>query len=195
MLRAFIALELPIEIQQRLAQVTNQLKQELAGIPIRWVPANNIHLTLMFLGDVSDSNLQMVKDNLVSEVVNHLPFEISVGGLGVFPSLQRPRVIWVGVEAPGELLAVQSGIEHRMIRLGYAGEGRPFSPHLTVGRVSRNANATEMRIISQVIQPAQVGFLGVVRVEQIHLFRSDLNSDGAVYTRILSAEMEKKPST
>ena len=195
MLRAFIALELPIEIQQRLAQVTNQLKQELAGIPIRWVPANNIHLTLMFLGDVSDSNLQMVKDNLVSEVVNHLPFEISVGGLGVFPSLQRPRVIWVGVEAPGELSAIQSGIEHRMIRLGYAGEGRPFSPHLTVGRVSRNANATEMRIISQVIQPAQVGFLGVVRVEQIHLFRSDLNSDGAVYTRILSAEMEKKPST
>ena len=195
MLRAFIALELPIEIQQRLAQVTNQLKQELAGIPIRWVPENNIHLTLMFLGDVSDSNLQMVKDNLVSEVVNHLPFEISVGGLGVFPSLQRPRVIWVGVEAPGELMAVQSGIEHRMIRLGYAGEGRPFSPHLTVGRVSRNANATEMRIISQVIQPAQVGFLGVVRVDQIHLFRSDLNSGGAVYTRILSAEMEKKPST
>lgn len=192
MLRAFIAVELPAEIQQSLVQVTNQLMQQLAGIPIRWVPVQNIHLTLMFLGDVSAANLQLVKDNLAAEAVIHHPFDISIGKTGVFPSLQRPRVIWVGVEAPSELMAVQSGIEHRMTHLGYSREERPFSPHLTLGRVSRSINPMEMRNISQVIQSSQVGFLGVARVNQLHLFRSDLRSDGAVYTKIQTVMLPNK---
>ncbi len=192
MLRAFIAVELPAEIQQGLVQVTNQLMQQLAGIPVRWVPVHNIHLTLMFLGDVSEANLQLVKDSLAEEAINHQPFDISIGKVGVFPSLQRPRVIWVGVEAPGELMAVQSGVEHRMTRLGYPREERPFSPHLTLGRVSRNINQLEMRTISQVIQASKVGFMGVAHVNQFHLFRSDLRPDGAVYTKIQSVLLHQE---
>jgi 2'-5' RNA ligase len=193
MIRAFIAVELSADIQHHLQQVTNQLKLELAGIPIRWVVVQNIHLTLMFLGDVSAANLPLVKDNIEAEAINHHPFEISIGRLGVFPNLQRPRVIWVGVEAPGELTAIQSSIEHRMTRLGYLREERAFSPHLTLGRVSRNIIPSELHSMSQIIQSTQVGFLGAAIIDQIHLFRSDLRPEGAVYTKIQSCFLSKKP--
>ena len=183
-LRAFVAIELPQAIQFRLEQVSTQLKQDLEGISVRWVPVPKIHLTLFFLGDVSVANLQLLKDNLHSEAVIHHPFEISIGKLGAFPSLQRPRVIWVGVEAPTELGVFQTGIENRMTRLGYPREERPFSPHLTLGRVSRNSLPAEVRKISQVLQATRVGFLGVAQVMQVHLFRSDLKTDGAIYTKV-----------
>src|SRR3972149_1035273 len=110
-IRAFIAIDLTSEIIQRLEQVSVQLKKRLEGVPVRWVPVDNIHLTLKFLGDVSLANIDMLKNILQTEVEGHHPFEISVGGLGAFPTSRRPRVVWVGVEAPAELAAVQNGVE------------------------------------------------------------------------------------
>jgi len=100
---------------------------------------------------VSLANIDMLKNILQTEVEGHHPFEISVGGLGAFPTSRRPRVVWVGVEAPAELAAVQNGVESAMARLGYAREDRPFSPHLTLGRVSRNAIGLDERHIGEAI--------------------------------------------
>ena len=188
-IRAFIAFSLSDEIYQRLDQLIKQFQGRLQGVPVRWVPARNIHLTIKFLGDVSVANLDILKKTLKAEVSHHSPFEVSVGEVGAFPSTRRARVIWVGVEAPPELQAVQHGIENEMARLGYTREERPFSPHLTLGRVSRNAVSDDHRRIGEVLESSKVGFMGAVRVEEIYLFRSDLQPGGSVYTQLFSAPL------
>jgi 2'-5' RNA ligase len=188
-IRAFIAVNLTPEIQRRLDELISAFIQKLEKSPVRWVPANNIHLTLKFLGDVSLANLDLLKKLLRAEIANYRPFEISVGGAGAFPTVHRPRVIWVGVEAPPELAAVQASVEGMTARLGYAPEERPFSPHLTLGRVSRNTTPQDCRAISAVLDKEKVGFLGALCVQSVELYKSDLHPLGPVYTNIFSAPL------
>jgi RNA 2',3'-cyclic 3'-phosphodiesterase len=190
-IRAFIAIEISNEIQSRLEQVSSQLKQRLEGLPIRWVVVENIHLTLKFLGDVSLANLDILKKILVSVCTGYHPFEISAGGLGAFPNTHRPRVIWTGLEAPADLTALQHSIDMESARLGYAREERPFFPHLTLGRVSRNATPVQVRTIAKVVEEFQVGFLGAARVNAVHLYQSDLKPGGAIYTCLFSAPLKE----
>ena len=131
----------------------------------------------------------MLQKILESEVAHHKPFEISIGGLGAYPSPRRARVIWAGVEAPAELSAVQSGIENEMARLGYAREEREFSPHLTLGRVVRNAPQPAIKKLGDVLCKTKLGYLGAAMVHDIHLFQSDLRPEGAVYTCLFSAPL------
>ncbi len=182
--RAFIAVDLPPDLRQALGRVSRHLQEQLAGVPVRWVPPENIHLTLKFLG-----NLPLLQEMLRGEVADRRPFEFGVGGLGAFPDLKQPRVIWVGVKGPDELEALHYVVEVAMERLGYAREGRPFTPHLTLGRVSRNASPREIRQVSEVLRKTKVGFLGSARVEEVHLYRSDLRPTGAVYTRLFTAPL------
>ena len=191
-IRAFIAINLPVEIQQKLEQVSSQLKGQLGGVPVRWVPVGNIHLTLKFLGDVSLANLEVLQKILQAETARYASFEASVGELGAFPSARRPRVIWIRVNAPAELGQLQRGLEESIGRLGYAPEERGFSPHLTLGRVSRNANNTELMRISQVLESTQVGILGSMQVTALYLFRSDLQPSGAVYTCLYTANLKSE---
>ncbi len=190
-IRAFIAIDLSQEIQNQLDEVVRNYKTQLTAIPIRWVAASNIHLTLKFLGDVSISNLTLLTDMIHTELSSHHQFDISVGGAGAFPNNRQPRIIWVGVEAPSELTAIQNGIEITTGRLGYVREERAFSPHLTLGRVSRNATAQDVKAISKALETTKVGFLGATCVEKVHLYRSDLQRTGAVYTQIFSSSLIK----
>lgn len=186
-IRAFIAVDLPSEIQGCLDKIIKQLKQQMGPVPVRWVASQNIHLTLKFLGDVSLNNLEVLRELLQVEAATQKPIVVSIGGVGAFPKVRSPRVIWVGVEAPPELEALQRGIDSRTTHIGYAPDQRPFSPHLTLGRVSRNASPQEVRIIGDVLCTQKIGFLGVARILAVHLYRSDLRPDGAVYTRLFTA--------
>jgi 2'-5' RNA ligase len=150
---------------------------------------DNIHLTLKFLGNVSTSNLEMLKEILDKIASGHQACDISVGGIGAFPKPHNPRVLWVGMEVAGELMSVQHDIEVETARLGYSREHRPFSPHLTIGRVSRNATTQDVHAISGVLESYKVGFLGASRIREVYLYRSDLKPDGAVYTAIHSASL------
>lgn len=191
-IRAFIAIDISEEIQQKLEQISDELRSHLPGVPVRWVPAENIHLTLKFLGNVSTANLEVLENILQVEAANHQPFEMSIGELGAFPSNRRPRVLWIRVQAPPEIMAVQHGIEAETTRLGYPSEQRPFSPHLTLGRVSRNAKSQDTRKISEALETVKVGFLGAMWVRAIMLYRSDLRPSGAVYTHLYKAEFQTK---
>ncbi|MBN1537839.1 MAG: RNA 2',3'-cyclic phosphodiesterase [Anaerolineales bacterium] len=188
-IRSFIAIALSSEIQAKLTKISTELQTQLKDIPIRWVPVENIHLTLKFLGDVSTANLEMLKTTLQAEVAGHNPFEISVGELGAFPNIRRPRVIWVNVQAPAELSAVQHGIETSMARLGYPLEERPFHPHLTLSRVARAASPQDLQNIFSVFSKYKVGFLGATRVLTINLYKSDLHPGGASYTCLYRAAL------
>ncbi|HKJ28097.1 MAG TPA: RNA 2',3'-cyclic phosphodiesterase [Anaerolineales bacterium] len=188
-IRSFIAVDLPESLFDSLSETSAQLQEMLDGMPIRWVPIENIHLSLKFLGDVSERNVSMLKEILQGEADNHNTFEISVGGFGVFPNVLRPRVIWVGVEAPDELVNLQRRIDMETARLGYAPDQREFTPHLTFGRVSRNASSNQVRKVSSLLRNFNLGFLGAARIEEVSLFRSDLGPDGAVYSKIYSAKL------
>jgi len=188
-IRSFIAVDLPDSLNAGLEKASRQLQDLLEGLPVRWVPVQNIHLTLKFLGDVSENNIPMIQAIVQSEAAHHQIFEISVGGFGVFPNIARPRVLWVGVESPDELLNLQRRIDMESARLGYAPDQRVFSPHLTFGRVSRNASPKQVRQASEVLRSHKIGFLGAARIENVTLFRSDLGPGGAVYSKIYTAKI------
>ncbi|MBE0408523.1 MAG: RNA 2',3'-cyclic phosphodiesterase [Anaerolineales bacterium] len=190
-IRAFIAIDLPPDIQECVGKISGELKEQLRNLPVRWVPLQNVHLTLKFLGDVSLKNLEVLTE-LISQVASgYQAFEISVGGIGAYPNIRKPRVIWIGLEGPDELNSLQHGIEVETTRLGYAREERPFSSHLTLSRVSRNANSVEIRQISNLLANYSVGFLGVANVSEVHLLKSELKPGGAIYTHIYSASLIK----
>lgn len=188
-IRAFIAIDLALEVITSLEKTIGQLKQRIPGSVVRWVPAENIHLTLKFLGDVPIANLDPLKRNLQDETGKHSAFDIQVQGIGAFPSIRKPRVIWSGIEAPAELAALQQAIDLGTASLGYASEERDFSPHLTLGRVSRNITPQEMRLIGDVLNNFTVESLGYSHVQEVHLYKSDLKPSGAIYSRIYSTHL------
>ncbi|MBI5295240.1 MAG: RNA 2',3'-cyclic phosphodiesterase [Chloroflexi bacterium] len=192
LLRAFIALEIPASIQQAIQQQTAGLRKSADSSLVRWVTAGNLHLTLKFLGDVSSTNVQFLTQMLSREAGQHPGFSMQLGGLGAFPNPTRPRVIWIGIRAPETLPAVYRSLEAATARLGYPPEERPFSPHLTLGRVKQSVTPTDLQRIRTALEAANVGQLGTVEVTSIHLMKSDLKPTGSVYTRLFSAPFASK---
>jgi len=117
--RTFIAVDLPPSVLEALGQLSSQLQEKLPDTPVRWVNNQKMHLTLKFLGDISTENIGMVKKILQSESAKHQAMEIGIGGIGAFPKMRHPRVIWIGIEAPVELFDLRRGIEDGVARLGY----------------------------------------------------------------------------
>ncbi len=189
LLRAFIAIEIPPPIHTAITQQTARLKAALGPTLVRWVPIENVHLTLKFLGDISVSNVELLAQMLSVEAGRLAPFEIQVEDLGAFPDMRRPRVIWIGIQAPAELEVLQHSIEAATARLGYSSEKRNFSPHLTIGRVKQHAQGEALRFIRSELEATQVGLLGTARVTSLNLFKSELKPTGAVYTRLFSASL------
>jgi len=188
-IRTFIAVDLPSNVLDTLGQISSQLQEKLPETPVRWVNFEKMHLTLKFLGDVSVENIGMVERILKSEAAKRPVMEIGIGGIGAFPKMRHPRVIWIGVEAPSELFDLRRGIEDGVARLGYNYDKYEFTPHLTLGRISRKASAADVRTVGNVLHDFQVGFIGVARIDAVHLYRSDLHPDGAKYTRLYTADL------
>lgn len=190
LLRAFIAVEIPLSIRQAVCNATADLQKELNSL-VRWVPLENMHLTLKFLGDVSPSNVEMLKQMISAEADLFECFALRLEGLGSFPSLKRPRVIYIGIEAPAVLNALHRGIESASRRLGYESEDRDFSPHLTIGRVKQNIAAPEQQVIRRALEGTRVDSLGTTKIDAVHLYKSDLKPTGSVYTRLYSAPLKR----
>lgn len=189
-IRAFIAVELTPEILAQLAQVQAQLKAALPKASVRWVHTDGIHLTLKFLGEVPQSQLDMIKSALGGAAKNVPAFTFSVGQAGCFPNERRPRVVWIGVQEPaGTLNRLQRAVESAIAPLGYPAESRPFQPHLTLGRVARDVSLGDLRKLGDGIIAANVGTLGQVSARDVALIKSDLKPTGAEYTALMRAPL------
>ena len=189
LLRAFIALEIPAKVQRDIYHATSSLRSGVGSL-IRWVPAENMHLTLKFLGDISPANVEFLTQMIRTEADAYHCFEIRLTGLGTFPNSKRPRVIYIGIQAPTELESLQHGIESAARRLGYESDpnaGRSFSPHLTIGRVKQNISAANQQQIRRALEETEIDLLGTARVDSVHLYKSDLKPTGSVYTKLFSA--------
>ncbi|HMB25299.1 MAG: RNA 2',3'-cyclic phosphodiesterase [Chloroflexota bacterium] len=190
LLRAFIAIEIPLPIRQAVYNATSDLQGELNSL-VRWVPLENMHLTLKFLGDVSPTNLDMLTQMISAEADLFECFEIQLDGLDSFPNLKRARVLFIGIQAPAVLSALHRGIESAAKRLGYESEERDFSPHLTIGRVKQNIAAPEQQTIRRALEGTKISSLGTAKIDSVHLYKSDLKPTGSVYTRLYSAPLKK----
>ncbi len=188
--RVFIAIALPAPLQQKLDEAAGLLKNNQTRA-VRWVAGKNIHLTLKFLGEVDTKKIGPISQAIQAESRLIQPFALSAGGAGAFPGLHRPRVVWIGVQAPPVLAELAAAIDRATQQLGFPGEDRPFSPHLTLGRVSQNASPQEVQAIGQVLSTTKIGKLGGFEVTQVTLFRSDLQPGGAVYTPLFTAALAK----
>jgi len=190
-LRTFIAIELPAEILRLMEQAQAQLKAAAPPRSVRWVRVEGIHLTLKFLGQVPTSQLDAIGRAMSAAARGVAPFTVTIGGVGCFPSPKRPRVVWIGVSEPtGGLNSLQRVVESAISPLGYPPEGRGFQPHLTLGRVARDASPDDIKRLGQVITATQVGTLGQVAVSEITLIKSDLKPTGAEYTVLQHARLK-----
>lgn len=190
-MRSFVAIELPDSLRRSLAETSEELSSKIAPRAVRWVRPEGIHLTLKFLGDVDPSKMQDVRGVIQETVPKFSPFSFDVGGLGCFPSSRRPRVIWVGVrESTGEMAAMYEELERAFTAQGFERERRPFHPHLTLGRIRRGVSNSVARSVGEKITETGSFSLGKIEVKEICLFRSELKPSGAVYTRLLTAQLE-----
>ena len=191
-IRSFVAIELPDDTTAALAAIQADLKAQAPPKAVRWARPQSIHLTLQFLGDVATDRIEAIGDALRGACTNQGTFHFQLYGLGVFPNLNRPRVVWVGVVEPsGVLAALHKRVTGALAALGFQEEKRPFSPHLTLGRVSDRANRRELAEIGDLINRSAVGSIGQISVDHVTLFKSDLRPDGAVYTPLAVVAFDK----
>lgn len=189
-LRCFIAIDLSPEIHRSLEALSRQLQAQPGKEALRWVRTESIHLTLEFLGDLSAERVAEVAACLGRTAMGHSPFTLSVAGLGCFPEARRPRVLWMGVEEPtGALARLQAGIRSACAAAGVRVDGRPFSPHLTLARVRRESGTQAARFVSEVLAGSADLAAGDMTADALHLYRSDLRPEGAVYARLHSASL------
>ncbi|MGC8958319.1 MAG: RNA 2',3'-cyclic phosphodiesterase [Chloroflexia bacterium] len=180
-IRTFIAIELPEEVRRGLARVQGELKR--SHPPVRWVAPEKIHVTLKFLGEIPAEQVEIVCQVTDRVAASAAPFELEAAGAGVFPNRRRPRVVWVGVQGDLPALhALQTGLERELAQAGFPEEERPFSPHLTLGRVQDRASPAEARALGEAVVGLEVPSLGRWRVEQVVVMRSDLRPEGPLYT-------------
>lgn len=188
--RTFVAVDLGQEIKAMLKATQDRLLKQVPPRSVRWVQPEGIHLTLKFLGDTPLEGVERVKAALARAAAETAPFEFTVGNLGCFPNTRRPRVVWVGIEEPaGALLGLRNAVEAYVAPLGFPTEGRPFQPHLTLGRVQQHASAADVEQIGRVVAATSLGVLGRVQATEVSYIRSDLQPSGAVYTTLLGARL------
>ena len=174
-IRTFIAIRLPGEIERALGKLAAGLRPAWPERGVRWVKAENIHLTLRFLGDKEEERVGGIGEGLAAVAGEHEAFELALEGSGCFPNGRRPRVIWTGVaDDAGRLVALQSDIEGLVRELGWEAETRDYRPHLTLGRVRQGVKPPQGHWCGD--PPAMTFAVGAVE-----LIESELQPGGAEY--------------
>jgi len=177
-IRAFIAVELPESVRREVSQL--QARFKATGADAKWVEADNLHLTLKFLGNIEESQVEPLKAALASAAQRVSPFTIQVEGIGAFPKTTSPRVVWVGISQGEEaLIQLAQAVEEACVGLSFPKEERPFRGHLTIGRVrSRERLAGLIREL----QVEEFKASTTASTTQVVLFQSVLSPKGPIYT-------------
>ena len=187
--RSFIAIPVSDAGIQALNSAVKSLETAI-GRHVRWVRPEGIHLTLKFMGDIQSEAAEQVLEALPSVAAEFMPFELAIKGLGAFPNLRRPRVLWAGVNGNLEVLSsLQQAVEDSVERLGLPKEQRHFSPHLTLGRVRRDVDDRQRRNIGEAV--LSVATPAVVRwtADTVNLMRTEFDPEGSKHYLVGSASL------
>ncbi|MEJ2696833.1 MAG: RNA 2',3'-cyclic phosphodiesterase [Candidatus Sulfobium sp.] len=176
-LRCFIAVEIPAPLKELLAETTERLRK--SGADIRWVRPENVHLTLKFLGSTEETLVAAISGALSEKLSSYSPFYIKIGGVGCFPDMRRPRVVWVGIEESRELKELARDVDAVTLKFGYGAEERAFSPHLTIGRVRSQKGVSGM---IKNLENFDTASFGSMEINKVTLMKSELRPAGAEYS-------------
>ncbi len=178
-IRSFIAFEIDNEaVLKRIADVQKLLVK--TGADLRLVKPKNIHITMRFLGNITSPMIERIFEEM--KMVQFTPFDVMVQGIGAFPHLRYPRVVWAGItQRIDEMRHIFSQLEPGLRRLGFAPEPKGFNPHLTVARVKSGRNKTEL--VECLNENSDYEF-GIVRAECLRLKRSNLTPIGPIYSTL-----------
>jgi 2'-5' RNA ligase len=173
--RLFAGIPVPAPARSEITPVLADLQSR--GWPVRWVRPEGIHLTLKFFGSVSDAAADGLVPALDAAASGAGPIPLSCAGVGSFPSGRHARVIWMGVEAPGTLELLQDAVERACVPLGFPVEGRPFRPHITLGRVKEGGE-----LPPDAFADLESNIVASFLAEHLVLFESHPGKGGSVYT-------------
>lgn len=187
-MRLFVAVPLAeglrarvVHLQQAIARIWPE-----ADARVKWVEPQNLHFTLKFLGEIPQERVPDVGE-AVRSVAQTKPFEIAVGGLGAFPNLRTPRVLWVGVtEGAGDLAALARRVEDALFRVHFPREVRPFEPHLTIGRIRQGSGGPDL---ARALERSGDAKIGRQRVEWVVVMESRLGPKGPTYVVLESVRL------
>ena len=177
-MRLFIAIEIPERIRTAYAALLREFHH--IAPHAKWVRAENLHVTLKFLGETSPEKLQQLQDVLAA-VHSPEPVRLEFRGLGFFPNEKRPRVFWAGMETSPNLKTLAADIDQAAHRLGFPLENRPFAPHLTLARFDPPGIAPKLH---QAIRAKSAQSFGSLTASHFHLIESKLKRTGAEYTTV-----------
>jgi RNA 2',3'-cyclic 3'-phosphodiesterase len=175
--RTFLAVNFSNELRAAIWRAVAPLRE--GAFPVKWVQPELIHLTVKFLGDVAPDAGDAIISSLQQATAGIKAFELPMGGLGAFPNPDRPRVVWIGCEPVPALEILQDRVEREMERLGYPLEGRPFRPHVTIGRVRRDVRA-EWRGFAGALEA--IDFESGSYVASVDIMHSALRRSGPEYS-------------
>jgi 2'-5' RNA ligase len=186
-MRLFVGIELgdglAASIEAAVARLRSQVQRSCPGLAARWVRQANLHLTLVFIGEVAEKDAPTVNAALEPEF-DMRAFDLRVSGFGAFPASGPLRVIWMGIaEGTRELSLLHDEVQGRLARAGHPGESRPYSPHLTIARV-KDARGSSARAARDAVRTA-TGSGGTTRVGAVTLFRSRQAAEGPAYERLM----------
>ena len=179
MRRTLIAIK--IEPGNRLLQAYTKLQNELKNEKIKWVDRDNFHVTLFFLGDTDEEKISQVRLSLAGLAPAFEAFDINLYGMGVFKNMQKPRVLWAGIQDFEPLQRIKQSVDQKMSQLGYTPDKREFRPHLTLARIKwiEDKNKLEHLLLEYEQQQWQK-----TRISELIYYESTLKQSGPVYTPI-----------
>lgn len=186
-MRCFIAIDMSEDIKRSIASVIEKADHKSKGI--RWVSLENIHLTLKFLGEVSEKMISDIEKKLSAICGAQKIFDMKIYGIGAFPNFKYPNILWVGIDVSTELKDLFEAIEESLSELGFEKENKKFSPHLTIARI-KDKKGTDLTL--KALSPFKDTFFGNINVKEVLLLKSILRSTGAEYSKISTLMLANK---
>jgi 2'-5' RNA ligase len=187
--RSFVAIHLPDDVRTELTSFEEKLKARRHSF-VKWVDPESMHLTLKFLGNVAVDSVPRIVDAMAGVARLHAPFRLQVAGSGAFPNWQRPQVVWVGVGGElDKLNALQRELESVLSPLGFPPESRPFSAHLTLGRLRDRVTPDDRRRFAEFAQKLEFETTLSFEVSAIRLMKSQLTPAGPIYSELAAADL------
>jgi len=184
--RAFIAIKIPQPILAGIDRLQRHLEHQPGAQAVRWVRLEHIHLTLEFLGNVDATRQAELIAAVDAACAGFAPFLLRAEGLGCFPALLKPNVLWIGIAGALEpLMKLQAAIHAHASGFGDNNETRAFHPHLTIGRIKRDA-FRQARRVGEMVKDNPSGSLGEWTARAVSVMRSELTPKGPVYTELAS---------
>jgi 2'-5' RNA ligase len=183
--RLFVSLAIPAGEKKKIHRVAGVLRD--GGMPVRWIDPTLYHITMKFLGDVPSEKIETISEALLKVAKENHAFEAELQGFGAFPTLRKPKVLWLGVKPTPPLRCLKHDVEWALSQVGFEREARAFHPHLTLGRVGDDGVAGAFRGLDQVA--ADLEYHGSFPVATVNLMSTRFSKTGPQYSVVSKSKL------